>query len=104
MIRTTDVPSNTLIDAAVFIRVLNDDSIYVIHRCSNSAACCLRLHLYLEAVREATLAVGAAFCSSPLYLKTLFRRAKAFQQLNRPFEALGEFEKRIMAKKEGINV
>ena len=50
----------------------------------------LRLTEYNDVVREATLAIGAAFRDSPVHVKTLFRRAKAFHYLQRPFEALGK--------------
>ena len=57
---------------------------------SNSAECFLRLRNWEDVVREATLSLANAFSDNPVYIKTLFRRAKAFFFLNKPFEALGK--------------
>lgn len=40
-------------------------------------------------MRESTLSLASAFEESQVYIKNLFRRAKALHALNKPFEALG---------------
>ena len=58
--------------------------------CSNSAECLLRLRQWTDVVRETTLSLATAFEESSVYIKTLFRRAKALKALNKSFEAIGE--------------
>ena len=63
----------------------------VFYYSSNRSECHLRLKKYHEAMRDATLSIGATYSDSSVYIKTLYRRAKAFHELKRPFEALGKY-------------
>ena len=62
---------------------------------SNRAECYLRLEHYENVVRDCTNALGLTFEKISVYVKTLFRRAKAMKALNRPFEALGKNSARM---------
>ena len=58
---------------------------------SNRAECHLRKTRYQEVIRDTTLALAQGFQSIRVYVKTMYRRAKAFYAINRPFEALGMY-------------
>ena len=66
---------------------------------SNIAAACLSLHQYEEAVKHATIALS----KDPGYVKALYRRATAFESMNKFTDAMADLQRLLQVSRTFTN-